>query len=268
MTIWLAITGYSLAWVLQARLAVHTQTPPRWQRVIPVLSGALAVACHLLALAQHLLLPDSIDVNIINLFTLLAVMIVIFNWLISRSNEQELLELAIYPLAVLSLLLLNYVPVSAVKLSTLDSLAATHIISSLLAYALLSLCALLAIQIAVQDIMLRRHQALWLFQKIPLMGLENLLFQLMLAGVLLLTIALLSGVWFIDNWFAQHLVHKTVLSLLSWLVFSILLFGRWRLGWRGQWAVRLTLAGMLLLLLAYFGAKWVLEVLKQSSWSG
>ncbi|MCB1564805.1 MAG: cytochrome c biogenesis protein CcsA, partial [Xanthomonadales bacterium] len=63
--------------------------------------------------------------------------------------------------------------------------------------------------------------------------------------------------------FAQHLVHKTVLSLLAWAAFGVLLFGRWRFGWRGKRAVRWTLLAMLLLLLAFFGSKFVLEVILQ-----
>jgi ABC-type uncharacterized transport system permease subunit len=77
----------------------------------------------------------------------------------------------------------------------------------------------------------------------------------------LLTLTLLSGVLFVDNLFAQHLVQKTVLSIAAWLVFGVLLFGRWRWGWRGRRAVRLTLAGMVILLLAFFGSKFVFEVL-------
>ena len=58
---------------------------------------------------------------------------------------------------------------------------------------------------------------------------------------------------FVDNLFAQHLVHKTVLSIAAWIVFGVLLFGRWRWGWRGRRAVQLTLIGMVVLLLAFFG---------------
>ena len=65
---------------------------------------------------------------------------------------------------------------------------------------------------------------------------------------------------FVENLFAQHLMHKTVLSILSWLAFGALLVGRRRYGWRGATAVRWTLAAMALLVLAYFGSKAVLEL--------
>ena len=95
----------------------------------------------------------------------------------------------------------------------------------------------------------------------PLTLTEALLFRLIAAGFLLLTLTLVTGVLFVDNLFAQHLVHKTVLSVAAWLVFGVLLFGRWRYGWRGKRAVRLTLIGMAVLLLAFFGSKFVLELL-------
>ena len=73
-------------------------------------------------------------------------------------------------------------------------------------------------------------------------------------------LTLVSGVLFVENLFAQHLAHKTILSIASWIVFGTLLFGRWRWGWRGDRAVRLTLIGMVVLLLAFFGSKYVLEL--------
>ena len=54
---------------------------------------------------------------------------------------------------------------------------------------------------------------------------------------------------------------ERVLSILSWIVFAGLLLGRWRYGWRGPRAVRLTLIAMSLLLLSYFGSRAVLEIL-------
>ena len=92
---------------------------------------------------------------------------------------------------------------------------------------------------------------------------EQLLFQLSGLGFVLLTMALVSGALFIENLTAQHLIHKTVLSVCAWVVFGLLLWGRWQFGWRGRTAVRLTFAGSVVLLLAYFGSKLVLELILQ-----
>jgi ABC-type uncharacterized transport system permease subunit len=88
-----------------------------------------------------------------------------------------------------------------------------------------------------------------------------LLFRVIAAGFALLTLTLLTGALFVGNLFGQHLVHKTVLSIVAWLVFGVLLYGRWRFGWRGRRAVNLTLIGMAVLVLAFFGSKFVLELI-------
>ncbi|MEQ1638294.1 MAG: cytochrome c biogenesis protein CcsA, partial [Methylococcales bacterium] len=94
-----------------------------------------------------------------------------------------------------------------------------------------------------------------------LQTMESLLFQMIGTGMVFLSVSLISGFIFIENLFAQHLVHKTVLSILAWIIFTGLLFGRLRYGWRGKTAVKWTLSGFILLLLAYFGSKLVLELI-------
>jgi ABC-type uncharacterized transport system permease subunit len=121
---------------------------------------------------------------------------------------------------------------------------------------------------AIIDHFLRRHRLRPLVKTLPaLVVLESLLFKLITTGFLLLSVSLISGLLFINDIFAQHLLHKTVLSISAWLVFGLLLWGRWRYGWRGSLAVRMTLAGIVLLLLGYFGSKLVLEVFLGRSWS-
>ena len=90
---------------------------------------------------------------------------------------------------------------------------------------------------------------------------ESLLFQMIAVGYATLSLALLVGITFLEDIFAQHLVHKTILSIIAWTVFAILLHGRWKYGWRGRIAIRWTLIGFLFLMLAYFGSKLVLELI-------
>ena len=94
----------------------------------------------------------------------------------------------------------------------------------------------------------------------PLTQMETLLFRSLVAGFVLLSLTLLTGVLFVDDLFAQDLGHKTLLSILSWIVLAVLLFGRWRWGWRGPRAAKLTLTAMALLVLAFFGSKFVYEL--------
>ncbi len=97
----------------------------------------------------------------------------------------------------------------------------------------------------------------------PLLTLERFLFRFLGLGFVLLTLTVVSGVFFSEEVFGKPLTlnHKTVFSILAWFVFGGLLVGRRRYGWRGRVALRWILTGTTLLFLAYLGSKFVLEVL-------
>jgi ABC-type uncharacterized transport system permease subunit len=131
----------------------------------------------------------------------------------------------------------------------------------LLAYVTLAIAAVLAVLLWLQERALRQRRLVdWLRALPPLVELETLLFRTIATGFVMLTAALLSGVLFVEDLMAQHLAHKTVFSLLSWLAFGALLLGRRLRGWRGTTAVRWTLVAMALLVLAFFGSNAVLEL--------
>ncbi|MBL0422794.1 cytochrome c biogenesis protein CcsA [Ramlibacter sp. AW1] len=98
---------------------------------------------------------------------------------------------------------------------------------------------------------------------VPLLTLERLTFRFVGGGFVLLSATLLAGIVFGDSsagtgW---HWNHKTLFSVLAWCAFAVLLAGRWFFGWRGRRAVRMLYGGSLLLLLAYVGSRFVLEVM-------
>jgi ABC-type uncharacterized transport system permease subunit len=143
-----------------------------------------------------------------------------------------------------------------------------HILLSAAAYSLLSVAAALAVLLAIQDDRLRSHKPIGWLRHLPAMDtMESMMFGAINIGFVGLTMAVFSGLIFVDNLFAQHLVHKTILSLASWMVFGILAWGRWRLGWRGKVALRWVLGGFVILALAYFGSKIVLELLLHRQWN-
>jgi ABC-type uncharacterized transport system permease subunit len=88
---------------------------------------------------------------------------------------------------------------------------------------------------------------------------ETLLFQFLSFGFVGLSASLVTGFIFLEDIFGQHLVHKTVLSIIAWVILGILLIGRFKFGWRGKTAIRWSLSAFALLMLAYFGSKLVLE---------
>jgi ABC-type uncharacterized transport system permease subunit len=140
-----------------------------------------------------------------------------------------------------------------------------HIFTSLLAYSMLTLAALQALLLAWQNQHLHNHNPGGLIRTLPpLLDMETLLFKLIQLGVILLSAGLLSGILYIDDIFSQHIAHKTVLSIVAWGVFTTLLAGHGLYGWRGRIAIRWTLSGFFILMLAFFGSKFVLEFLVRS----
>ena len=139
-----------------------------------------------------------------------------------------------------------------------------HILISLFAYGLLTVGAIVAVYALVQDRRLRSAQLSAINQLFaPLETTERLLYGIAAAGFSALLLAVLSGFTFVDNLFAQHLVHKTVLSILAWLIFALVLWGRLTMGWRGKKLIRWTIGGFVSLMLAYLGSKFVLELILQ-----
>ncbi len=142
-----------------------------------------------------------------------------------------------------------------------------HILISLFAYGLLTVGAIVAVYALIQDRRLHAGQLSTVNQLFaPLETTERLLYGIAGAGFTTLFLAVLSGFTFVDDLFAQHLAHKTFLSILALLLFGILLAGRQFAGWRGRRAIFLYLWGFAILCLAYFGSRYILEEVLGRSW--
>ena len=200
------------------------------------------------------------DLHFFAALSLVTLAMAVLTTTVGARGRMALLGVVVYPLAGLALL--GHELRGDLQPIPLDWRLQLHAWLALLSYATLAVAALLAGMLWLQERALRRHALHgWLRALPPLVELETLLFRTIKAGFLLLSATLLTGVLFVHDLLAQHLVHKTVLSVLSWVVFGALLAGRWRYGWRGRTAVRWTLVAMALLVLAFFGSKFVLEVL-------
>jgi ABC-type uncharacterized transport system permease subunit len=196
-----------------------------------------------------------------NALSLVALLVIVITLIASALRPFENLGIVMFPTAALTVLLQMLVGADAGQAADFGWQIQLHAALSVFAFAVLSIAAAQAMMLAIQEHALRTHRFSGPMQVLPaLRTMESMLFQLIGVGFGLLTLALLTGVLFVDNLMAQHLVHKTALSGLSWLVFGTLLWGRWRHGWRGRTAIRMTLIGMAVLLLAYFGSKLVLEI--------
>ena len=137
---------------------------------------------------------------------------------------------------------------------------------ALLAYSLFTIASLHVLLMALQEKHLHSHNVASFIQALPpLLTMESVLFKIIGAGFVFLTLTLATGVIFSEELFGKPLTftHKTIFGFMSWFIFGALLLGRAFYGWRGRVAVRWTLAGFLALVLDYISSRFVVEIILQ-----
>jgi len=260
ISIVLYVTSASLlAW----RLVNSSSVSSLLSRNVPLILGVFALLFHAFALYGTISTPQGLNLGFFNMLSLIT-------WFIAAvviasafgGNPVENLGIAVLPLATIGLILQWLFPSPLSHITHTSVGLDIHILLSIASYSLLAVAAFQSIMLAVQDHYLRNRKPGGFIRALPpLETMENLLFKMIGIGYVLLSLSLISGVHFLEDIFAQHIVHKTVLSIVAWVVFAVLLWGRWRSGWRGRVAIRWTLAGFALLMLAYFGSKLVQELI-------
>lgn len=258
MLLTLAIVAIALYAASGALLAAPITGCPRAPRRTGLTLALLAALAHAgVFLGTH---SGHVDLHFFAALSLVAWVVAILTLAVNLWRPVAGMGVIVFPLAAL-LLALDFFIAPGTQAEALNWQITLHVAIALLAYSVLSISAVLAILLALQERGLRRHDPTRLVRALPpLTQTETLLFRLIGAGFVLLTLTLLTGALFVHNVMAQHLAHIIVLSVVAWLIFGTLLYGRWRHGWRGTRAVNLTLAGMVVLALAFFGSKFVLEL--------
>jgi ABC-type uncharacterized transport system permease subunit len=245
------ITGYQ-----GLRLGQRTTPDKR----LLIIGGGVALLAHGTALFLELLTPAGLYLDFFNAASLIAAAVILLTIVAIARIPIENLLLLLLPLGALTVLAAALVPGGTSQAIDEEPGILAHILLSILAYGLLTMAVFQALLLLLQDHQLKHKHPSGLIKNFPaLQTMESLLFGFLWAGWCLLSLSLISGWVFVDNLFAQHLAHKTILSCIAWVVFAVLLWGRHQLGWRGHKAIRWTLAGFCLLMLAYFGSKLVRE---------
>ena len=264
----LAIVGYLFAWLV--RLTSMWASPVAGSPAPSLrctMTGLIAVGLHAEALFDGLLQGQHFNFSFFHTLSLVLLLInaIVVLSAVGRPVDQP--GIITYPLAGLSLILTGLYPEPLRGVDSATTGMKVHILSSLIAFSLLAVSALQAVLLSVQDSCLRRrtHRGPILRSLPSLESTENLMFRLLLTGTVVLTLSLISGFLFLEDMFAQHLAHKTILAIGAWLLLVVLLMGRYLQGWRGMLAIRWTLAAFLTLLLAYLGSKFVLELILHRS---
>lgn len=238
------------------KLAEHTK---RWRTIQFLwLFALLTHATPLLLdfMAGQLWEPTALKANSV-------IALIVAGTLFFSCLRQPLEVMAVFflPLAALSIVLALF-DASSMPVTQPPAGIKAHIIFSLLAYSILLLSAGLAIVLHLQDRCVHQATTSWLSTKLPaLEKTEIFLLHLLIVGFVLLTLGLISGWIYVENLFAQHLTHKTALSMLAWFVFGALLWGRAWFGWRGSQFTYWLLIATGLLILAFLGSKIILGLI-------
>ena len=249
------------------RLLGRGPAPLREGRSFTVCAAAVAVFIHSVLLYGLLLTSHGLDLGYFNALALAGWLMALIGLAVFLKPAFENLGLVLFPVAGLSALAAELFQHDVLLMSDKSWPLDMHIATSMLAYSLLGVAALQAGVLYLQERRLRRGSAGGVLSALPpLQEMERFLFQLISAGFVLLTLSLLTGLFFVQDLMTQHLAHKAVLSILAWVVFGVLLWGRWKFGWRGLLTARWTLIGFAALLLAYFGSKLVLELILGRHW--
>lgn len=222
----------------------------------------VGICAHATATYLQIVTDDGLYLGLYTVASLITLIVVTFLTLaITRLPVGNLL-LVVLPLAALAAIASV---LGETGFQARESLAPTliaHILFSMVAYSILFMAACQSVLLACQERWLRQRSSLQVLRWLPpLETMESLLFALLWAGIATLTAAIATGFVFLDDMFAQQVVHHTVLAMASWVVYALLLAGRQVFGWRSSTATYWTLIAFALLVLGYFGSKFVLEVL-------
>ena len=224
----------------------------------------LPLALHGWLLARSIFAGDGLHLGVGNAVSAILWLTVLIYWIGNFFYRLDGLQALVLPLAAAAALLPALMAPARALPNTDLAAFRIHLLIAMLAYSLFTIASLHVLLMALLERRLHDGTVTTVLQKLPpLLTMEALLFRIIWAGFVLLTLTLASGVVFSEELFgkAAPFNHKTVFGVVSWLTFAALLAGRHIYGWRGRMAVRWTLAGFLTLVLAYIGSKFVVEVL-------
>jgi len=232
-------------------------------RMIVLTCTMIAALLHLGYIGFSMLGREHINFALFEVGSLIAWVMILLLLFSSWRKPVDNLFIGLLPMAA-TVLLCAAVSKEEYPLPNLSYGLAWHILLSILAYAVFSIAAVQSVLLYLQDLALKKRKTQGIIQSLPpLQTMDLLLFEMIWLGMILLTAAFAIGWPYVFNLQAQHLVHKVVFASIGWLVFAILLIGRYRFGWRGVVASRWTMVGTAFLVLSYFGTKFVLEVILQ-----
>jgi ABC-type uncharacterized transport system permease subunit len=251
-----AVVLYLLASILQGQNIFAEKN----NRNTVLTLGFLAVFAHSISAFGVIKTASGYHFGLTEISTLIALSISLLVLVSSLRRPLENLLVGLFPLAILAIVLSLTIS-SSYPARDMGLGLASHIIISLTAYSVISIAALQAGYLAYQNHQLKHHHPAGVVSRFPpLQDMEAFLFELLWVGEVLLSLGIFIGFIFIEDLNEQEgVLHKMFFSILAWIVFACLLWGRHKMGWRGRTAIRGTLIGFSLLLIGFYGSKFALE---------
>ncbi len=220
------------------------------------------ILLHSWTILPAILLADGILFGIANSISTSSLLIAILLFINGYVYRIYVLDSIIYPLIAI-FILISLVFIND-KISTISYQLALHIILSISAYAIFTICVAQSIIVSYQDKCLHNKKSNnFTIGLPPLQKMEELLYSYLFIGTIVLSLALISGLIFLDDIFAQHLVHKTTFAIISWVIFTTITIMHKIFGLRGRKLIIALQSGFALLVLSYFGTKFILEEILQ-----
>lgn len=242
----------------QAALDDSSLTNQRWFSLTP---AVIATLLHTFVLKNQLYSYEGINLSFFISASLIGWLVSIQIIIASMQRPLESLGLVIFPLTALMALASHFTSNSTIILTHSIGIQ-SHILLSIIAYSLLMLGTVQALALAFQHHSIKNHHPGGLVKKLPpLHDMESFLFQILALSFAFLSLSLITGFFVFEDLFAQHLIHKTILSIIGWSILLTLLIGHHFFGWRGKTAVNWAVTSFIFVLLAYFGSKFVLEII-------
>lgn len=257
----LATYGALSVFFLRAQLAGNAETLNRGLLGNAVL---LPLVMHAYLLYDSLWFAGALNLGLVHALSLILWLTILVYWLAHFFYPLASLKALMLPLAGIAAVLPMVFPSARLIPQSTSWAFDAHVLVAMLAYSLFTIAALHAGLMAMAENSLHRARTPALLRNLPpLLTMEALLFRIIGAGFILLTLTLISGVVFSEQIFgkAWQFNHKILFGFISWMVFGVLLVGHRFYGWRGKTAVNWTMSGFGFLVLAYIGSKFVLEVI-------
>lgn len=249
----LALVAYSIS--LALIVPGLLQKNSGWRRMA-IFSAVVALICHAFALEARIFPGEGSGQNLslLNVGSLVSLMTCSVMTFVASQNRGWLLLPVIYSFALINLAFATFVPNEYITHLEATPGVMVHIGLSLFSYATLIIAALYALQLAWIDYQLKNKRLVF-SEMPPLMSIERKMFHVTQVGVVLLTLTLCTGLFYMQNLFSKENIDKAVLSIIAWFVYIVLLWGHYHEGWRGRRVVWFNVAGAVLLTLAYFGSR-------------